>query len=142
MSSGWDVKMLLVDSSVWIDYFNGAITPQTDYLDHILGLQPVLVGDIILAEVLQGFHQDQDFEAARQALSVFQQVEMLNLQLAVQSARNYRMLRKRGITVRKTIDCLIATYCIVTETPLLHSDRDFKPFEDYLGLPVFHPSIL
>ncbi len=130
--------MILVDLSVWIDYFNGVNTPETDYLDRALGNQPLLVGDIILAEVLQGFRADKDFEAARQAFSAFQQVEMLNPHLAVQSAIHFRALRKKGITVRKTIDCLIATYCIETGALLLHSDRDFEPFEAHLGLDVVH----
>lgn len=130
--------MILVDSSAWIDYFNGIVTPETDYLDRILEDQLILVGDIMLAEVLQGFRKDEDFETARQALSSFQTVEMLNPGLAVQSARNYRSLRQAGITVRKTIDCLIATYCIENGVTLLHSDRDFEPFEALLGLSVVH----
>ena len=131
--------MILVDSSVWIDYFNGTATSQTDFLDRILGEQPILVGDLILAEVLQGFRRDDDFDAARRALLSFQVVEMLNPDLAVQSARNYRVLRAHGVTVRKTIDCLIATYCIETNHMLLHSDNDFDPFEAQLGLNVVHP---
>ncbi len=132
--------MILVDATVWIDYFNGIVTPETDALDRLLGDQPLLVGDLILAEVLQGFRDDQDFEVARQALVSFQQVNMLNADLAVQSARNYRTLRKLGITIRKTIDCLIATYCIEAGVTLLHADRDFTPFETHLGLSVFHGS--
>jgi hypothetical protein len=128
--------MILIDSSTWIDYFNGEVNPKTDMLDRILGKELILVGDIILMEVLQGFRKDEDFETARRALSSFTQVEMLNSGLAIQSARNFRTLRKMGITVRKTIDCLIATYCIETGTSLLHSDNDFNPFEVYLGLKV------
>ena len=94
------------------------------------------MGDIILTEVLQGFRSDQDFEAARQALLKFSQVNMLNPDLAVQSARNFRQLRKAGITIRKTLDCFIATYCIESHVELLHHDRDFDPFEQYLGLRV------
>jgi predicted nucleic acid-binding protein len=131
--------MILVDTSVWIDYFTGIATSQTDFLDRILGEQPILVGDLILAEVLQGFRQEDDFDAARRALLSFQIVKMLNPDLAVQSARNYRVLRKQGVTVRKTIDCLIATYCIETNHMLLHSDHDFDPFEAQLGLNVVHP---
>jgi predicted nucleic acid-binding protein len=128
--------VILVDSSVWIDYFNGAVTGQTDLLDSLLGLQPVLVGDLILAEVLQGFKDDQDFEKAHQALSSFPQASLLNIDLAVKSARNYRNLRKMGVTVRKTVDCLIATFCIEAGHDLLHADRDFEPFVEYLGLRV------
>ncbi len=131
--------MLLVDSSVWIDYFNGAATPQTDYLHAVMGQREILVGDIILAEVLQGFRDDADFEAARRALSRFTQVAMLDLDLALQSARHYRALRKRGITVRKTIDCFIATYAIAHDHELLHADSDFDPFELHLGLRILHP---
>lgn len=131
--------MLLVDSSVWIDYFNGAATPQTDYLHAVLAQREILVGDIILAEVLQGFRSDADFEAAQRALGRFSQVRMLDLDLAVQSARHYRALRKLGITVRKTIDCFIATYAIAHGHELLHADGDFDPFEAHRGLRVVHP---
>ena len=131
--------MLLIDSSVWIDYFNGFATPQTDYLDAALTRREILVGDIILAEVLQGFRSDADFEAALHALSPFPQVRMLDPGLAVRSARHTRALRRLGITVRKTIDCFIATYAIVHRCELLHSDADFDPFEAYLGLLVVHP---
>jgi len=131
--------MLLIDSSVWIDYFNGAPTPQTDYLHGALPRREILVGDIILAEVLQGFRSEADFEAALRALSRFQQVRMLDTGLAVQSARHYRALRRLGITVRKTIECFIATYAIVHRHELLHSDADFDPFEAHLGLLVVHP---
>lgn len=133
--------MILVDSTVWIDYFNGVMTPETDYLDQVLGEQVLLVGDLILAEVLQGFRHDADFNRARQALLSFQTVQMLDPDLAVQSAQNYRTLRSQGITVRKTIDCLIATYCIESGHTLLHSDRDFDPFENSLGLSVVHPTV-
>ena len=128
--------MILVDSSVWIDYFNGKLTPETDTLDRILGEDLVIMGDLILAEVLQGFRSDAAYEAAREALLKFQQVQMLNTELAIQSANNYRALRKAGITVRKTIDCLIATFCIQRGIPLLHSDRDFDPFKTHLSLNV------
>jgi len=126
--------LLLVDSTVWIDYFNGVRSPETDYLDAILGEQIVLVGDIILGEVLQGFRSDRDFERARAALDRFPQVSLIDPELAVESARNFRTLRGKGVTVRKTIDCSIATYCIQTQTPLLHADRDYAPFEAHLGL--------
>ena len=131
--------MLLIDSTVWIDYFNGRATPETDYLDAALATEFILLGDIILAEVLQGFREDADFEAALRSLEKFQVVTLLDGRLAVQSARNYRRLRQLGVTVRKTIDCFIATYCIENDLPLLHSDRDFDPFEQHLGLIVIHP---
>jgi len=131
--------MLLVDSTVWVDYFNGTENPQTNYLYQIVDKTPILVGDLILAEVLQGFRDDADFEQARRALGKFIQVEMVNPELALQSARNYRLLRRKGITVRKTIDSLIATYCIENEHELLHNDGDFDGYEKHLGLRVVHP---
>lgn len=131
--------MLLVDSSVWIDYFNGSATPQTDYLHAALAEREILVGDIILAEVLQGFRSDADFDAALRALSGLEQAAMLDPDLAVRSARHYRTLRKLGLTVRKTIDCFIATYAIANGHELLHADGDFGPFEAHCGLHVVHP---
>jgi predicted nucleic acid-binding protein len=131
--------MLVVDSTVWVDYFNGVKNQQTDYLYQIADKTPILIGDLILAEVLQGFREDADFETARRIFSKFLQVEMVNRDLAVQSARNYRLLRRKGITVRKMIDSLIATYCIENEHDLLHNDSDFDGYEKHLGLSVIHP---
>lgn len=133
--------MILVDTSVWIDYFNGRMTPETATLDKILVTEEIVIGDIILSEVLQGFRSDQDFEAALQALMRFKQGCMLNQDLAIRSARNYRQLRKAGMTIRKTLDCFIATYCIENRIDLLHSDHDFDPFEQHLGLNVIHSSL-
>ena len=132
--------MLVVDTTVWVDYFNGQINPETEYLDRVLSEELILVGDLILAETLQGFRDDRDFELAQAALAKFAQVEMLNLRLARQSAQNYRALRKKGITIRKTIDCLIATFCIAENHTLLHRDNDFDGFEGHLGLKVAHPA--
>lgn len=131
--------MLLVDSTVWVDYFNGFENAQTDYFHQIVDQTPILIGDLILAEVLQGFRSDTDFEKARRVFAKYRQVEMVNPKLALQSARNYRLLRRKGITVRKTIDSLIATYCIESEHDLLHNDSDFDGYEKYLGLSVIHP---
>lgn len=131
--------MLIVDSTVWVDYFNGIENPKTDYLDQIVDKTPIQIGDLILAEVLQGFRDDTDFEKARRTFGKFMQVEMVNPGLALQSARNYRLLRRKGITVRKTIDSLIATYCIENEHDLLHNDSDFDGYEKHLGLSVVHP---
>jgi predicted nucleic acid-binding protein len=131
--------MLVVDSSVWIDYFNGVETPQTNYLDKIVDHTPILVGDLILAEVLQGFRKDDSFEKARRALGKFMQIGMVSPELALQYAHNYRFLRQNGVTVRKTIDSLIATYCIENDHELLHNDSDFDGYEQYLGLWVVHP---
>ena len=131
--------MLIVDSTVWIAYFNGLENPETDYLHTMVDKMPILIGDLILAEVLQGFRVDSDFEKARRTLGKYIQVEMVSPALALQSARNYRLLRRKGITVRKTIDGLIATYCIENEHDLLHSDSDFDGYEKHLGLKVVHP---
>lgn len=131
--------MILVDSSVWIDYFNGKISPHTNCLDRLLSEEIVIVGDLILAEILQGFRRDEEFEQARQTLQRFTLVSLVTPALAVQSARNYRSLRQLGITPRKTIDCLIATACIENGYSILHSDNDFDGFEHYLGLTVIHP---
>ena len=131
--------MLLVDTTVWVDYFNGRVSPHTDYLDQALSDQLILVGDLILAEILQGYRSEAEFERARLALGVFTQASLVSPEMAVQSARNYRILRQLGITVRKTIDCLIATYCIENNHTLLHTDHDFDGFEQYLGLQVIHP---
>ena len=128
--------MILVDSSVWIDYFNGTETLATKKLDNLLGVQPVCIGDLILAEVLRGFRLDQDFQAAKTLLCSLPVHAMLGVTLSLKSAENFRKLRKQGITIRKTIDMMIATYCIENELPLLHSDKDFQPFQQFLGLQV------
>ena len=130
--------MLVVDTSVWIDYFNGVENPQTDFLNTVLDKTPILIGDLILAEVLQGFRHDPDFEKVRRAMGKYMQANMVSPVLAVQSARNYRFLRKKGVTVRKTIDSLIATYCIENDHELLHNDSDFDGYEEHLGLRVVH----
>ncbi len=128
--------MILVDSSVWIDYFNGTETLATKKLDNLLGVQPVCTGDLILAEVLQGFRLDPDYQAAKTLLCSLPVYTMLGVTLSLKSAENFRKLRKQGITIRKTIDTMIATYCIENELPLLHSDKDFQPFQQFLGLHV------
>ncbi len=128
--------MILVDSSVWIDFFRGTTTPQVELLDALLGTEPLAIGDLILAEVLQGFHRDRDFNQARQLLSNFEMVNVVDTQTAIQAAKNFRALRAKGINVRKTIDTLIATCCIHKGHVLLHSDRDFEPFATHLGLRV------
>jgi predicted nucleic acid-binding protein len=129
----------IVDSSVWIDYFNGTVSPETDLLDAALGQRELGLVDIILCEVLQGFRSDADFERARDALLAFPIANTGGQALAIQSAVNYRKLRQRGITVRKTIDCLIATFAIEEGHTLLHCDRDFDPFILHLGLQVVDP---
>lgn len=126
--------MWIVDSSVWIDYFNGKVTPHTEVLDYALGRQDLAIGDIILSEVLQGFRHERDFNRARQAMLRFPAFDMVGVDIALRSAANYRHLRKQGLTVRKTIDCLIATFVIQRDFLLLHDDQDFEPFERHLGL--------
>jgi predicted nucleic acid-binding protein len=126
--------VILVDSSVWIDFFRGTVTPQTERLDALLGAEPLVVGDLVLAEVLQGFSSERDFNRARQLLTALDVVELGGQEIAIQAARNFRTLRARGVTIRKTIDTLIATRCIESDYSLLFSDRDFDPFVEYLGL--------
>lgn len=126
--------MILVDSSVWIDYFRGTATPQAERLDALLGTEPIATGDLILAEVLQGFVSDRDFNQARKLLTSLTIVELGGKDIAVQAAKNFRTLRTLGVTVRKTIDTIIATRCIESRLPLLYSDRDFDPFVEHLGL--------
>jgi len=126
--------VILVDSSVWIDYFRGTATPQADRLDELLGTVPVAVGDLILTEVLQGFGTDREFNEAKRLMSALEVVDLGGFDVAIEAARNYRRLRELGVTVRKTIDTVIATRCIVDRLQLLHSDRDFDAFEQHLGL--------
>lgn len=129
--------MIVVDSSVWIDYFSGAVNIQTEKLDNRLGQGPVAIGDLILTEVLQGFRHDKDYKTARGLFEDVTIFEMLGTKLAIKSADNFRALRKKGITVRKTADVIIATFCIEQKLPLLFSDKDFKPFVEHLGLVEF-----
>ncbi|HKA02050.1 MAG TPA: PIN domain nuclease [Candidatus Solibacter sp.] len=128
--------MILVDSSVWIDYYNGNTTAQTERLDEILGRRDVAVGDLILTEVLQGFRKDREFAIAYSQLTSFTVVELGGEQIAIQAAKNFRSLRKLGVTVRNTVDTVIATRCIEDGHTLLHSDRDFDPFVKHFGLRV------
>ena len=131
--------MLLVDSSVWIDFFNGRSTMQTLYLLDHADRSQISTGDLILCEVLQGFRSECDFKATQELLLSFHYHDMGGKVVALQSAENYRYLRQRGITVRKTIDMLIATFCVSHGLQLLHADRDFDAMEEHLGLQVVHP---
>lgn len=131
--------MILVDSSVWIDYFRGKASAETDRLDSLLGTEPLAIGDLILTEVLQGFDTDRDFRQAERLLRSMTVVVLGGEDLAVQAASNYRRLRTKGVTVRKTIDTIIATRCIESGYTLLHSDRDFDPFVTHLGLRCVLP---
>ena len=126
--------MILVDSSVWIEYFNGKKNSHTDYLDEILGSEIVGIGDLMLTEVLQGFRSDKVYETAKSLLVDLPIFEMIGQEREIKAAEHYRFLRKKGITVRKTIDNLIATFCIDQQLPLLFVDKDFAPFVKHLGL--------
>lgn len=126
--------MILVDTSVWIDYFNGADNSYTNTLDSALEEGTVAIGDLIFLEILQGFKNDRDFTRAKAMLETLDQYEMFGHSMALKSAENYRTLRKIGITIRKTTDVIIATFCIENNLPLLFSDRDFIPFVENLGL--------
>lgn len=126
--------MILVDSSVWIDYFNGVDLPHTRKVDEILGQQEIVTTELVVAEVLQGFRILKDFEATLRVLDAFRFETAGGRDVAVQAARNYVFLRSLGFTVRKTVDTIIATKCIMSGFELLHNDRDFIPFEKHLGL--------
>ena len=126
--------MLLVDSGVWIDYSKGNPTPQADRLDALLGSSHLATCDLVMAEVLQGAASEREFDQLLRLFLAMPSFEIVDQAIAIQAARNYRSLRARGVTVRKTIDTLIATRCIVDGHSLLYSDRDFDPFVEHLGL--------
>jgi predicted nucleic acid-binding protein len=128
--------LILVDSSVWIDYFTGEITAPTEKLDQLLGREPLAIGDLILTEVLQGLAEERDFNKAKKMLTSLMVVELAGQEIAIQAAKNLRALRKAGVSVRKTIGTVIATRCIESGYDLLHDDRDFQPFVKHLGLRV------
>jgi predicted nucleic acid-binding protein len=128
--------VIVVDSSVWIDFFGGMSTPEVERLDGLLGVTPLAIGDLILVEVMQGFRTDQDVATARQLFRSLALLPMLGGSSAWKAAENVRQLRRKGITVRKTIDGIIATACIEANLPLLFSDRDFQPYVEHLGLEL------
>ena len=131
--------MTIVDTTVWIDYLGGFANPHTDWLDNELSRQPLGLTDLILCEILQGIRDEPAFRRVRRELSRFTLFPTGGEELAVASANNYRLLRVRGYTVRKTIDCLIASFCLREGHTLLHRDRDFDAFEQHLGLQIVHP---
>ena len=131
--------MILVDTSVWIDYFNGNPSWQTDLLEHYLSDVPIIMGDLILTEILQGFRSDKDFKTAESFLNALSFRQMGGYHVAIQSAQNYRKLRKAGITVHKTIDVIIATFCMLEGFTLLHDDRDFDPIAANFPLKTSKP---
>jgi predicted nucleic acid-binding protein len=126
--------LILVDSSVWIDFFRGKASAETNLLDALLGVQTIAIGDLMLVEVLQGCVGDRDFQRTKKLMESLLVVELCGPELAIKAARNFRLLRARGITIRKSIDTIIATRCIVDEIPLLYADRDFDPFVQHLGM--------
>jgi predicted nucleic acid-binding protein len=127
-------SMIVADTSVWIDYFNGVDSPQATMLDNKLLHDTVVMGDLILLEILQGIRDEQQYQQTKQALLALELHEMFNFNMAEQCAENYRTLRKKGLTIRKTADVMIATFCIANHLPLLFSDRDFVPFVEHLHL--------
>jgi predicted nucleic acid-binding protein len=128
--------MIVVDTSVWIDHLNDIATPEVTELRYLVGREPILVGDLILCEVLQGLRSDREAAQVERALRRFHVASMLDADLAARAAQFYRQLRSKGITFRKTIDLIIATFCIERGHALLHADRDFEPIEQHLGLHV------
>ena len=132
--------VVVVDTSVWVDYFRDIRSPQTDWVDRVMDRQRIGTLDLVLCEVLQGIPREAEFQEARRQLLEFELLDAGGQYLAIDCARNYRTLRAQGITIRKTIDCIIATYCIRHGHSLLHNDRDFDPFESCLGLRVVHPA--
>ena len=131
--------MVIVDTTVWIDYFRGQENSETEWLDREVGRQPLGLIDLILCEILQGVQPESAVAAVRGELKRFELFETGGEDLAVAAAENFRKLRKRGRTVRKTIDGLIATFCVIHGHALLHRDRDFDHFEELLQLAVVHP---
>jgi predicted nucleic acid-binding protein len=131
--------VVIVDTTVWIDYLRGIRNPESDWLDREMPLQRLGLTELILCEVVQGFRDDAVFERVLRDLRRFEILEARGAGLAVDAVRNFRELRRKGYTVRKTIDCWIATFCIRERHTLLHRDRDFDPFESLLGLRVIHP---
>lgn len=126
--------MILVDSSVWIDFFNGKEEKYVEKLYALLGNEVIVTGDLIMVEVLQGFKINSQFLQAKEALETLPYFNLCNKEIALQSAENYRVLRKRGVTIRKTVDMILATFCINNNFKLLHADKDFLPMEEFLGL--------
>ena len=128
--------MIVADTSVWIDYVNGFETPQTNILDFELENRRVVTGDLIIVEFLQGFREDKQFQEAKEIMDSLEYYDFVGREIAINAAQNFRKLRKKGITIRKTIDVLIATFCIEYRFELLHNDRDFDQMEEVLGLRI------
>jgi predicted nucleic acid-binding protein len=128
--------MIVADTSAWIDYVRGIDAPHTNLLDYELEHSRIVTGDIIIAEFLQGFRSDKEYETARQMMESLDYRDFVGKEIAIQAAQNFRKLRRNGITIRKTIDVIIATFCIENGYELIHNDRDFDPMEEILGLGI------
>ncbi len=128
--------MIVADTSVWIDYVRGIDAPHTNLLDYELDHSRIVTGDLIIAEFLQGFRKEEDYQKAKQIMESLEYHDFVGKDIALRAAQNYWKLRKSGTTVRKTIDVIIATFCIENDFDLLHNDRDFDPMERLLGLRV------
>ena len=126
--------MILADTSIWIDFFNGKITTETNFLDNALAEGNVIIGDLIVLEILQGIRHEQDYNKTKKALATLEQFELFGNSMVFECASNFRKLRKKGLTIRKTADLIIASFCIKNKIPLLFSDRDFIPFTEHLNL--------
>jgi len=131
--------MVIVDTTVWIDYLRGVRSPQTSWLERELARQRLGILDLILCEILQGIRDDRQFEETLATMLKLKVYQTGGIEMATSAARNFQTLRRSGFTIRKTIDCWIATFCILNGHTLLHNDRDFQPFEAVLGLKVIHP---
>lgn len=131
--------MIIVDTTVWIDYLTGRDNPETNYLDREIGRLPLALTDLILCETLQGMPDERSFTRLLHEFRKFEVFYTGGRELAILAARNFRVLRRHGRTVRKTIDCLVATFCLQRGHSLLHRDRDFDHFEEILNLNVIRP---
>jgi predicted nucleic acid-binding protein len=131
--------VVIVDTTVWVDYFRDSRTPEVEWLERELDNQRIGLTDLTLCEILQGVREDREFEQVRRELSNFELFDTGGENLAIAAAQNFKTLRKNGRTVRRTIDCLIASFCILHGYSLLHRDHDFQPFEKLLGLSVVRP---
>jgi len=126
--------LILADTGIWIDFFNGKITAETNFLDNALSDGNVIIGDLIVLEILQGIRNDKDYLKTQKALETLEQFELFGTSMVTECANNFRSLRKKGLTIRKTADLIIASFCIKNKIPLLYIDRDFVPFSEHLGL--------
>jgi predicted nucleic acid-binding protein len=130
--------VVIVDTTVWVDYFRGIRNPETDWVDREADKRRIGLTDLILCEVLQGVRTEREFRMTLAELLKFELFQAGGLDLAIAAAKNFRSIRQKGQTVRKMVDCLIATFCLTNGHILLHRDRDFDAFEQNLGLPVLH----